>query len=68
MRPDFDCVVIGAGLVGAAQALAIRRHDLSVLVVEAQQPPSGRGSGDVRGLALSPPSKRFIEVLGVWNL
>tara|TARA_Y100000588_G_scaffold284998_1_gene302656 strand:- start:1723 stop:2934 length:1212 start_codon:yes stop_codon:yes gene_type:complete len=68
VRPDFDCVVIGAGLVGAAQALAIRRHDLSVLVVEAQQPPSGRGSGDVRGLALSPPSKRFIEVLGVWNL
>lgn len=68
MQPDFDCVVVGAGLVGAAQALALRRYDLSVLVVEAHQTPSGPGDRDVRGLALSPPSKQFIEVLGVWPL
>ena len=66
MQPDYDCVVVGAGLVGAAQALALRQHDLSVLVIEARPPLSGQVGGDVRGLVLSPSSQRLIEALGLW--
>ena len=68
MQPDYDCVVVGAGLVGAAQALALRQHDLSVLVIEARQPLSGQAGGDVRGLALSRSSRQLIEALGLWPL
>ena len=66
MQPDYDCVVVGAGLVGAAQALALRQHDLSVLVIEARHPLSGQVGCDVRGLALAPSSQRLIEALGLW--
>lgn len=68
MQPDYDCVVVGAGLVGAAQALALHQRDLSVLVIEARQPLSQVPGGDVRGLALAPSSRQIIEALGLWSL
>lgn len=66
MRPDFDCVVVGAGLVGAAQALALRRLGLSVLVIDARTPLGGEPGGDVRGLALAPSSRNVLAGLGIW--
>ncbi len=68
MQPDYDCVVVGAGLVGAAQALALCQRDLSVLVIEAREPRSGQVGGDVRGLALSFSSRQLIEALGLWSV
>ncbi|MGE4617390.1 MAG: FAD-dependent oxidoreductase, partial [Gammaproteobacteria bacterium] len=34
MRPEFDCVIVGAGLVGAATATALSRQGLRVAVIE----------------------------------
>ncbi len=67
MQPDYDCVVVGAGLVGAAQALALSRHNLKVAVIEVREPLRGKAGGDVRGLALAPSSRRVIEGLDLWS-
>jgi len=65
--PNHDCVVVGAGLVGAAQALALSRIGLDVVVVDARERlPSGSG-GDVRGLAIAPSSRGVFEHLGLWQ-
>lgn len=66
MRPDFDCVVVGAGLVGAAQALALRRLGFTALVIDTRKPLGGEPGGDVRGLALAPSSRNVLAGLGVW--
>jgi 2-octaprenyl-6-methoxyphenol hydroxylase len=66
VQPDFDCVVIGAGLVGAAQALALQRLGLRVLAVDARQALGGNAGGDVRGLALAPSSRNILAGLGLW--
>ncbi len=66
MRPDVDCVVVGAGLVGAAQALALQRLGLTVLVIDTRKPLGGEPGGDVRGLALAPSSRNILRGLGIW--
>ena len=67
MQPDYDCVVVGAGLVGAAQAVALSRLGLDVIVVDARAPlPNGPGA-DVRGLAMAPSSRCVFEQLGLWQ-
>jgi len=66
VQPDYDCVVVGAGLIGAAQALALSRNNLKVAVVDIREPLRGEAGGDVRGLALAPSSRRVIEGLDLW--
>jgi 2-octaprenyl-6-methoxyphenol hydroxylase len=63
MRERADIVVVGAGPVGAAFALALRDSGLSVLLLEAR---SGR-SADRRSLALSCGSRLLLQRLGVWE-
>lgn len=67
MPPDHDCVVVGAGLVGAAQALALRQLGLDVVVAEARGPLTASKQGDVRGLALAPSSQGLLAALGLWK-
>src|SRR5918996_1494394 len=65
---DFDCLIIGGGMVGASLACALGGKALRVGVVEAvpfdalDQP-----SYDDRGLALSPASRRILQGLGLWS-
>lgn len=66
MRPDIDCVVVGAGLVGAAQALALQQLGLKVVVIDTRNPLGGEPGGDVRGLALAPSSRNVLAGLGIW--
>lgn len=80
MSETCDVVVIGAGLSGAATALALARQGLSVTVVEASAsasgpaldrlraaPPVEEDHWDARIYALSPGSRAFLESLGVWG-
>ena len=74
MQSDFDVVIAGAGLVGAALALGLSRLGLQVLVVDKLPPPgAARGPGispevnDTRGLALSLSSVAVLEALQVWS-
>lgn len=67
MLPDHDCVVVGAGLVGAAQTLALRKLGLDVVVADARGPLTASTQGDVRGLALAPSSQGLLAALGLWK-
>jgi 2-octaprenyl-6-methoxyphenol hydroxylase len=63
----YQVVVVGAGLVGAAAALALGRQGLRVALVERQLPPVPDDIWDTRIYAISPASQRFLERLGAWQ-
>lgn len=64
---ECDVVVVGAGLVGAAFALALKDSGLHVAVVENRPPAEIPDVGwDSRIYAISPGNAAFLERLGVW--
>ena len=72
MARDFDIVIIGGGIVGAATA-ALLAHErelesLSIALVEAR-PPSLPPTGDIdlRVSALSRGSERVLRAVGAWQ-
>ncbi len=74
---ETDVIVIGAGIAGLSQALALADAGLEVVVVEAGPSPgplasAGRGIAlndwDRRVSALTPSSERFLQSLGAWPL
>ncbi|MHB8623116.1 MAG: 2-octaprenyl-6-methoxyphenyl hydroxylase [Sulfuricaulis sp.] len=68
MRPDYDVLIIGGGLVGASLACALRVSDLRIGVIEtAPLAVSSSPSYDDRTLALAYGSKRIFESMDVWQ-
>jgi len=63
----YQVIVVGAGLVGAAAALALGRQGLRVALVERQPPQSPPDQWDTRIYAISPASQRFLERIGAWQ-
>jgi 2-octaprenyl-6-methoxyphenol hydroxylase len=72
-RWDFDVVIAGGGLVGAALALALARLPLRIALVEARRPPATApgappsADDDPRCTAFAAGSVRILETLGVWE-
>ena len=64
---DFDIVIVGAGLVGASFAMALRGAALKLALVETQAPAAAADSWDSRVYAISPGSAAFLDGLGVWK-
>jgi len=66
---DFDIVVVGAGLVGAAFALAMSGSGLRIALVEGTPPPvlPQDDRWDSRIYAVSPGNINFLARLGVWD-
>ncbi|MEW6590441.1 MAG: UbiH/UbiF family hydroxylase [Pseudomonadota bacterium] len=68
MNPErYQAVVVGAGLVGAAAALALGRRGLRVALIERQPPAVPDAAWDTRIYAISPASQRFLESIGAWQ-
>ncbi len=63
----YQVVIVGAGLVGAAAALALGRQGLRVALIERQPPSLPDDAWDTRIYAISPASQRFLERLGAWQ-
>jgi 2-octaprenyl-6-methoxyphenol hydroxylase len=63
----YQVVVVGAGLVGAATALALGRQGLRVALIEHQLPQIPEDAWDTRIYAISPANQRFLERLGAWQ-
>jgi 2-octaprenylphenol hydroxylase len=68
-RGAHDVVVVGAGMVGAALALALARDGFDVAVVEPRPPAPWRGEDDVdlRVVALAPSALELLQRVDVWT-
>jgi 2-polyprenylphenol 6-hydroxylase len=63
----MDAIVVGAGLVGAAAALALGDAGLEAAVVEAAAPPPAPVGWDSRIYAISPGSRALLHSIGAWQ-
>ena len=68
-QPEFDVVVVGGGMVGAALASALAQRDFSVALLEAREPafdwdPAGY---DLRVSAITRASQQLLQNLGAWQ-
>ncbi len=63
---NFDLIVVGGGLAGAALTVALRRTHLKVALIDTAAPVIPLEL-DQRVYAYSPASIRFLEDLGVWQ-
>ncbi len=68
-RGIHDVIVVGAGMVGAALALALARAGFDVAVIEprAPKPWNARDDIDLRVVALAPSSIELLGRLDVWK-
>ena len=66
---NFDCVVIGGGMVGAASALSLSQLGLQVALVEQHVPTdfNKEQALDLRVSAISIASQYLLEQLGAWS-
>ncbi len=69
MKTDYDVLIVGSGMVGAAIANALDGSDLTIGIIEnhtpqMQWPPE---HFDIRVSAITRASQRFFENLGVWH-
>ncbi len=69
MQEQYDVLIIGGGMVGAAVACALGDSDLSVAVVEQTlpEPFAATQAHDMRVSALSIASKNILESVGAWE-
>jgi 2-polyprenylphenol 6-hydroxylase len=73
IQTDYDVVIVGAGLTGAAMALALRDSGLRLALVDAQllkndlSINSASSDFDARVSAITPASRKLFESLGVWE-
>lgn len=67
-RNTYDIAIVGAGMVGAALALALARAGFEVTVVEPRPPTPWNADDevDLRVVALAPSSVAVLERLDVW--
>ncbi len=66
---DFDCVIVGGGMVGAASALSLANLGLNVAIVEQSQPKGFDRSQvlDLRVSAISLASEHLLTQLDAWS-
>jgi 2-octaprenyl-3-methyl-6-methoxy-1,4-benzoquinol hydroxylase/2-octaprenylphenol hydroxylase len=66
---SHDVAVVGAGMVGAALALALAREGFDVAVLDAREPPPWRAGDevDLRVVALAPSAADLFGRLDVWT-
>ena len=66
---QFDCIVLGGGLIGLTAALALAKLNLNIAVVERSSLKLLKTStGDQRTSAISASSKVMLDTLGIWDL
>ena len=69
MKQEFDVVIVGGGMVGAAVACGLGDSNLKVAIIEAQVPKpfSPEQPHDLRVSALSIASRNIMEAVGAWE-
>lgn len=60
MNPDYDYIVVGAGIAGLGAAYILKKQGHSVLVLESQETPGGRMKTETEGGRIYEPGAGFI--------
>jgi 2-octaprenyl-3-methyl-6-methoxy-1,4-benzoquinol hydroxylase/2-octaprenylphenol hydroxylase len=68
-RSELDAIIVGAGAVGGALALALARDGFEVALVELREPKPWRVEDDIdlRVVALAPDARDLLDELDVWT-
>ena len=64
---QYDIAIIGAGLTGAAAAVALHKHASSIAIIDAHDIKDAANKIPLRGIALSDGSRRILQNIGVWD-
>lgn len=64
---QYDIVIIGGGLTGAAAAAALHDYVDSVAIIDAHDINNAAAKIPLRGIALSDGSRRILQNIGVWG-
>jgi len=69
MNEEYDVVIVGGGMVGAAVACALGDSDLKVALIEQAMPQefSPEQAHDLRVSALSIASQQILQTVGAWD-
>lgn len=71
MKSDADLIIVGAGMVGSALALALQDSGLDILLLDSSSltvsPFDPQSAFEPRVSALSEASRRVLEHLGAWS-
>ena len=69
MKENFDVIIVGGGMVGAAAACSLGGSSLKIAVIENSLPPpfTKDQPHDLRVSALSIASKNILETIGAWE-
>ena len=69
MKEQFDVVIVGGGMVGAAVACGLGGSNLKIAVIENEFPQEFQSEQphDLRVSALSIASKTILETVGAWQ-
>ncbi|MDH5631749.1 MAG: UbiH/UbiF/VisC/COQ6 family ubiquinone biosynthesis hydroxylase [Gammaproteobacteria bacterium] len=69
ISPDYDVIIAGGGMVGAALACCLGGSDLKVAVLDAAGPPRWEGNDyALRVSAITPASIRLLKKLKAWDV
>jgi len=68
VRYDYDLIIVGAGMVGAALACVLGRERMRIAVLDRALPPPFDTAGEVglRVSSISPASQRLLEIVDAW--
>ena len=68
-RTQFDIIVVGGGMVGAAAGCLLAQQGLQIAVVEQTEPETyaREQAMDLRVSAISPASVALLQQAGVWD-
>ena len=67
MNDQFDIIIVGAGLVGASFAQAMKDSGLKLALVESMAPAAPAPEWTSRVYAISPGSIEFLSESGAWQ-
>lgn len=69
MYQSFDMVIVGGGMIGQAFALSMAKHNLSIAIIEPNNPnPKIQEYFHTRVSAITPTSEALLKDIGVWDL
>jgi 2-octaprenylphenol hydroxylase len=68
MPKHYDMIIVGAGMVGLAQALALAPSGLQIGVIEGRAPELDYDTKDydLRVISVNEASRQFLQALNVW--